>query len=113
MERGGRDVGGLRRLTSAFGWVNDLVTLEGNETGVAVVRPSNGKVNALSTELLRCRHEVAAELAADPPGWAPNTRNGGEGQAQRMRPSSYGLARSEWWGRMRKALPCGPATSTL
>jgi enoyl-CoA hydratase len=44
-----------------------LVTTEHREDGVAVVRLSNGKVNALSTEALRQLEAAADALAAEPP----------------------------------------------
>lgn len=45
-----------------------LVTTERRDDGVAVVRLDNGKVNALSTELLRQLESAATALAASPPG---------------------------------------------
>lgn len=45
-----------------------LVTVERREDGVAVVRLDNGKVNALSTELLRQLEGVAVALTDDPAG---------------------------------------------
>lgn len=45
-----------------------LVNLERRSDGVAVVTLANGKVNALSTALLRQLHAVASELTDDPPG---------------------------------------------
>jgi enoyl-CoA hydratase len=45
-----------------------LVTVERADDGVAVVRLRNGKVNSLSSELLRQLSAVAAGLTADPPG---------------------------------------------
>ena len=45
-----------------------LVTTERREDGVAVVRLDNGKVNALSTELLRQLASAAESLTDDPPG---------------------------------------------
>ena len=47
---------------------DDLVTLEHNDDGVAVVTLSNGKVNALSSGVVRRLHEIATSLGADPPG---------------------------------------------
>ena len=47
---------------------NDLVQLERRPDGVAVVTLANGKVNALSTDLLDRLSAVAAQLTADPPG---------------------------------------------
>ena len=47
---------------------DDLVTLERNDDGVAVVTLNNGKVNALSSGVVRRLHEIAIGLAADPPG---------------------------------------------
>jgi enoyl-CoA hydratase/carnithine racemase len=45
-----------------------LVSLERRPDGVALVRLSNGKVNALSTALLAELRDVADALIADPPG---------------------------------------------
>jgi enoyl-CoA hydratase len=45
-----------------------LVSVERRPDGVAVVTLSNGKVNALSTEVLRQLHAAAVELTDDPPG---------------------------------------------
>lgn len=45
-----------------------LVRLERRNDGVAVLTLDNGKVNALSTELLHQLGELAAELTFDPPG---------------------------------------------
>jgi enoyl-CoA hydratase/carnithine racemase len=45
-----------------------LVTTERRDDGVAVVRLANGKVNALSTELLRQLESAAGALAAEPAG---------------------------------------------
>jgi enoyl-CoA hydratase len=47
---------------------DELVTLERTEDGVAVVTMANGKVNALSREMLTALRDVAAQLAADLPG---------------------------------------------
>lgn len=47
---------------------DELVLLERRDDGVAVVTLNNPKVNALSQELLSRLGQVAAELAADPPG---------------------------------------------
>jgi enoyl-CoA hydratase len=47
---------------------DDLVTLERNDDGVAVVTLNNGKVNALSSGVVRRLHEIAIDLDADPPG---------------------------------------------
>jgi enoyl-CoA hydratase/carnithine racemase len=47
---------------------DDLVTLERNDDGVAVVTLNNGKVNALSSGVVRRLHEIATGLGADPPG---------------------------------------------
>jgi enoyl-CoA hydratase len=44
-----------------------LVTTEHRDDGVAVVRLANGKVNALSTEVLRQLEAAAEALAAEPP----------------------------------------------
>ena len=44
------------------------MTLERNDDGVAVVTLNNGKVNALSSGVVRRLHEIAVGLAADPPG---------------------------------------------
>lgn len=46
----------------------ELLTLERRDDGVAVVTLANGKVNALSRELLGELKQAADELAADPPG---------------------------------------------
>ncbi len=46
----------------------ELLTLERNDDGVAVVTLANGKVNPLSRELLGELKQVADELAADLPG---------------------------------------------
>lgn len=45
-----------------------LVTVERRDDGVAVLRIENGKVNALSTELLRQLEGAARALTDDPPG---------------------------------------------
>jgi enoyl-CoA hydratase len=45
-----------------------LVTAERRDDGVAVITLANGKVNALSTALLRQLHDVAVDLTDDPPG---------------------------------------------
>jgi enoyl-CoA hydratase len=45
-----------------------LVTIDRKPDGVAVVTLANGKVNALSTALLRELHHVAERITADPPG---------------------------------------------
>jgi enoyl-CoA hydratase len=45
-----------------------LITTERRDDGVAVVRLDNGKVNALSTELLRQLESAAEALTSDPPG---------------------------------------------
>jgi enoyl-CoA hydratase/carnithine racemase len=47
---------------------DDLVTLERNDDGVAVVTLDNGKVNALSSGVVRRLHEIALALGASPPG---------------------------------------------
>jgi enoyl-CoA hydratase/carnithine racemase len=47
---------------------DELVTVERNDDGVAVVTLANGKVNALSSAVVRRLHEVAIGLASDPPG---------------------------------------------
>src|SRR5262245_48406204 len=47
---------------------DDVVTVERNDDGVAVVTLSNGKVNALSSAVVRRLHEIAVGLAAHPPG---------------------------------------------
>jgi enoyl-CoA hydratase len=44
-----------------------LVTIERNDDGVAVLTLSNGKVNALSSAVVRALHETALDLIADPP----------------------------------------------
>jgi enoyl-CoA hydratase len=46
----------------------ELLTLERRPDGVALLTLANGKVNALSTELLAEIRAAAAELTADPPG---------------------------------------------
>lgn len=46
----------------------ELLTLERRPDGVALVTLANGKVNALSTELLGEIHATATELTDDPPG---------------------------------------------
>jgi enoyl-CoA hydratase len=48
--------------------VDALVSVERRADGVAVVTLSNGKVNALSTEVLRQLHAAAVDLTDDPPG---------------------------------------------
>jgi enoyl-CoA hydratase/carnithine racemase len=45
-----------------------LITTERRDDGVAVVRLDNGKVNALSTELLRQLESAAEALTDNPPG---------------------------------------------
>jgi len=45
-----------------------LVAVERGEDGVALVQLQNGKVNSLSSELLRQLRAVADDLTADPPG---------------------------------------------
>ena len=52
-----------------------LVSIERRLDGVAVVTLSNGKVNALSTEVLRQLHAAAVELTDDPPGAVVVTGN--------------------------------------
>src|SRR5918993_1846653 len=47
---------------------DELVRLERNDDGVAVVTLENGKVNALSSGVVRKLHEIAVSLGADPPG---------------------------------------------
>jgi enoyl-CoA hydratase len=47
---------------------DDVVLLERNDEGVAVVTLANGKVNALSSAVVRRLHAIAVELTADPPG---------------------------------------------
>ncbi len=46
----------------------ELLTLERRSDGVALLTLANGKVNALSTELLAEIREAAAELTDEPPG---------------------------------------------
>jgi len=46
----------------------ELLTLDRHDDGVAVITLNNGKVNALSLELVAELHAVADELATDPPG---------------------------------------------
>jgi enoyl-CoA hydratase len=48
--------------------MSELVLLDRRDDGVAVVTLNSPKVNALSQALLAALHDVAAELAADPPG---------------------------------------------
>lgn len=45
-----------------------LVAVERDDDGVALVRLQNGKVNSLSSELLRQLRSVAQDLTANPPG---------------------------------------------
>ena len=45
-----------------------LVAVERGDDGVALVRLQNGKVNSLSSELLRQLRAVAQDLTANPPG---------------------------------------------
>src|SRR5665647_1793858 len=45
-----------------------LVHVERSDDGVATIRLQNGKVNSLSTSVLRELRGAALELAADPPG---------------------------------------------
>jgi enoyl-CoA hydratase/carnithine racemase len=45
-----------------------LVRVERHDDGVAVVTLANGKVNALSSAVVRALHEVADGLTCDPPG---------------------------------------------
>jgi enoyl-CoA hydratase len=47
---------------------HELLTLERRDDGVAVITLANGKVNALSRELLGELHAVVRDLAADLPG---------------------------------------------
>src|SRR3954469_10532952 len=47
---------------------DSFVTVERRDDGVAVVRLTRPKMNALSTELLRQLRAVAADLTDDPPG---------------------------------------------
>ncbi len=54
-------VGKTRRMT-------ELLTLDRRPEGVAVITLANGKVNALSTELLAEIHAAALELTENPPG---------------------------------------------
>jgi enoyl-CoA hydratase/carnithine racemase len=46
----------------------EFLTLERRPDGVALLTLANGKVNALSTELLGEIHQTAVDLTADPPG---------------------------------------------
>lgn len=46
----------------------ELLTLDRRDDGVAVVTLANGKMNALSRELVAELHAAADELTADPPG---------------------------------------------
>ena len=59
--------GVARRMMGVDG-ATTLVTLERNDDGVAVVTLNNGKVNALSSGVVRRLHEIAIGLGADPPG---------------------------------------------
>jgi enoyl-CoA hydratase len=52
----------------AAGSQTPLVTVERRDDGVAVVTLANGKVNALSSALLRQLHAIAVELTEQPPG---------------------------------------------
>jgi enoyl-CoA hydratase len=45
-----------------------LVAVERGDDGVAVIRLQNGKVNALSSEVLRQLKAIAEDLTANPPG---------------------------------------------
>src|SRR4051794_40917017 len=45
-----------------------LVAVERGDDGVALVQLRNGKVNSLSSELLRQLRAVADDLTSDPPG---------------------------------------------
>ncbi len=45
-----------------------LVAVERRDDGVAVVRLQNGKVNSLSSEVLRQLRSVAESLTTDPSG---------------------------------------------
>lgn len=47
---------------------HELLTLERRDDGVAVITLANGRVNALSRELLAEIEDAAGRLAADPPG---------------------------------------------
>ncbi len=47
---------------------DDVVTVDRRDDGVALVTLRNGKVNALSTTVLRRLLDIAAALTADPPG---------------------------------------------
>jgi enoyl-CoA hydratase/carnithine racemase len=47
---------------------DQLVAVERGDDGVAVVRLQNGKVNALSSEVLRQLKAIAEDLTANPPG---------------------------------------------
>jgi len=47
---------------------DQLVAVERGDDGVAVIRLQNGKVNALSSELLRQLKAIAEDLTANPPG---------------------------------------------
>ena len=49
---------------------DDVVTVDRRDDGVALVTLQNGKVNALSTAVLRRLLDIAGELTADPPGAA-------------------------------------------
>ena len=50
----------------AAGSQTPLVTVERRDDGVAVVTLANGKVNALSSALLRQLHAIAVELTEQP-----------------------------------------------
>jgi len=47
---------------------HELLTLDRRDDGVAVITLANGKMNALSLELVNELQTVAAELTTDPPG---------------------------------------------
>jgi len=46
----------------------DVVVIERSENGVATIRLQNGKVNSLSTDVLRALRDAAMSLTQDPPG---------------------------------------------
>ena len=63
-----RSVSGPTSPLGETGPMADLLTLDRRDDGVAVITLANGKVNALSSALLRELHEAADALAADLPG---------------------------------------------
>jgi len=57
-----------RQLSGKTRGMAELLTLERRPDGVALITLANGKVNALSTELLAEIRAAATELTNDPPG---------------------------------------------